>query len=60
MAVKGAKTINEYRILKWVDDNFQPGSVQVDFKDPVTAVLTDLQNNSMTVRITSNNEIEVE
>lgn len=47
MAVKGAKTINEYKILKWIDENFMPGSVSVEFTSETSAQITDRNNDTM-------------
>ncbi len=55
MSVKNAKTINEYKILKWVEENFVPGSVNVKFLSENRAKITDKNNDAMTVTITDGN-----
>lgn len=41
MAVKGAKTIAQFKVLEWVDKNFEPGSVKVVFDHTDRATLID-------------------
>lgn len=57
MAVKGAKTINEYKILKWIDENFVHGSVSVEFLSETSAVITDCNNETMKLTLVDNEVI---
>ena len=52
MAVKGAKTINQYKILKWVEENFVSGSVDIEFVSETEAQLTDKNKDKINVVIT--------
>lgn len=47
--VKGAKTISQYKILKWVEENFVKASVKVKFTDKNTAILTDCNHDELVV-----------
>lgn len=47
--IKGAETIAQYKILQWVEDNFEDGCISVEFTSSNTATLTDKQGNSMNV-----------
>ena len=51
MYKKGAKTINEYKILRWIDENFMPDSVTVEFLSDTSAVITDKNNETMTLTL---------
>lgn len=51
--IKGAKTINEFKILKWVEDTFYPDSVQVKFITGDTAHIIDRNNDVMLVSVKS-------
>ena len=47
--IKGAETIAQYKILQWVEDNFEDGSVAVEFTSSNTATLTDKKGDTLTV-----------
>lgn len=57
MAVKNAKTINEYKIMKWIDENFTVGSVSVEFVSDTQAMITDRNNETMSVMIVNGNVV---
>ena len=49
--VNGAKGINEYKILKWIDENFESGSVSMKMIDDTTAEITDCKGDKLSVCI---------
>jgi len=51
MAIKNAKTINEYKIRKWIEQIFVPGSVSIEFVSDTSAIITDRDNKTMKVTI---------
>ena len=48
--IKGAETIAQYKILQWVEDNFEGGSVSVEITTSNTATLTDKKGDSLNVQ----------
>lgn len=58
MAVKNARTINEYKIMKWVEEAFVPGSVSIEFISDASAIITDRNNETMKLTIV-NDEVVV-
>lgn len=48
MAIKGVKTIDEYLIMKWVEETFMPGCVTVNFENGF-AVIRDKNGEMMVV-----------
>lgn len=47
--IRGAKTIAQFKILQWVEDNFEENCVSVEFTSSDTATLTDKHGDSMSV-----------
>lgn len=47
--ITGAKTIAQYKILEWVEENFIPGSVIVEFTDTNRAIIKDTNEDTMKV-----------
>lgn len=39
--IKNAETVKQYKILEWVQQNFEPGSVKVTFNKNDLATITD-------------------
>lgn len=59
MAVKGAKTINEYKLRKWTEENFQEGTVTFCLSQSADqAVLVDKKGQEMTIGINSLGKVE--
>lgn len=58
MAVKNARTINEYKIMKWVEETFVPGSVSIEFISDTSAIITDHNYETMKLTIV-NDEVVV-
>ena len=55
MSIKNARTINEYKIMKWVEENFMPDSVSVELISDTHAIITDRNKETMEVVITNGN-----
>ncbi len=49
MVIKNANTIAQYKILRWMDENFFPSSVTAEFTERDTAIITDRTGDSMEV-----------
>lgn len=47
--IKGAKSIAQYKILKWVDENFVEGSVTIEFWEDDRALICDLNGDQIIV-----------
>lgn len=47
--IKGAKTIGQYKILKWVQETFEYGCVAVKFTGDSTAIITDTAGYKMNI-----------
>lgn len=47
--IKGAKTIAQFKILKWINENFERGSVEVVFDEKDRTTVTDHVGGSMSV-----------
>lgn len=68
MAIKGAKTITEYinmRIMEWIDKEFEPNSLAVEFMDGGSAKITDNYGDTAYVvykngKVTLEDELEEE
>lgn len=59
MAVKGAKTINEYKLRKWTEENFQEGTVTFCLSQSADqAVLVDKKGQEMTIGINPLGKVE--
>lgn len=59
MSIKNTKTINEYKIMQWVEENFMPGSVSVELISDTHAIITDRNKETMEVAITNGNVVVV-
>lgn len=59
MAVKGAKTINEYKLRKWTEENFIDGSVTFQLSDAAKAELTDRKGHKMTIGINQDGKVDI-
>lgn len=57
--IKGAKTIQEYKILQWVQENFEEGCITVQFMDNGHAQLFDKAGGAMEVAYQDNKIVEV-
>lgn len=58
--IKGAKTINEYKLRKWTADNFTDGSVEFQISDGGdSAVIRDKQGGEMTIGIGLDGKVSV-
>lgn len=55
MSIKNARTINEYKIMKWVEENFMHDSVSVELISDTHAIITDRNKETMEVAITNGN-----
>lgn len=55
MSIKNTRTINEYKIMKWVEENFMPDSVSVELISDTHAIITDRNKETMEVVITNGN-----
>lgn len=58
--VKGANTINQYKILKWINQSFyneNDGGVKTELVDKDVVNITDRDGNSMKISINGNNQI---
>lgn len=55
--VKGAKTIAQYKIYKWVDENFQPDSVRVEFMSESSATIIDATGSSLALFVDENGKV---
>lgn len=47
--ISGTKTIAQYKIMKWVNDNFLKGSVTVTFTSDSSATITDQKGDAMKI-----------
>lgn len=47
--VKGANTIEEYKILEWVEQNFIKGSIDVSFIENGNAIIEDGKGERMEI-----------
>lgn len=60
MKIKGAKTIEQYKILQWVQTQFEEDSVTIIFMDAESAIVRDRYGGNMIVRFNKNKKkIEV-
>ena len=57
--IRGAKTIQEYKILKWIEETFEENSVTVNFLENGHAQIFDKDNGAMEVAYKDNQIIEV-
>ena len=55
MSIKNTRTINEYKLMKWVEENFMPDSVSVELISDTHAIITDRNKDTMEVVITNGN-----
>lgn len=55
-----ARTIEQYKILKWIEYNFVPGSVKVAFDGRKTATITDQTGATATINCTENGTVYLE
>ena len=55
MSIMNTRTINEYKIMKWVEENFMPDSVSVELISDTHAIITDRNKDTMEVVITNGN-----
>lgn len=60
MAIKGAKTVNEYKLRKWTEENFQDDAVTFFMNQSADqAILADKEGQKMTIGINSVGKVEV-
>lgn len=52
-----AKTIEQYKILKWIEFNFVPGSLKIFFDSRNTAVITDQNGDEAKVNCTEDGTV---
>ena len=52
-----ARTIEQYKILKWIEYNFAPGSVKVTFDGRKTATITDQTGATATINCTEDGTV---
>ena len=52
-----ARTIEQYKILKWIEYNFVPGSVKVTFDGQKTATITDQTGATATINCTEDGTV---
>lgn len=58
--IKGAKTINEFKLRKWTAENFIDGSVEFQIADSGdSAVIRDKQGEEMTIGIGLDGKVSV-
>lgn len=48
--ITGTKTIAQFKIAQWVNDNFEENSVLINYLTDDTATITDRNNNILLVR----------
>lgn len=54
--IKGANTLGQFKILQWIEENFESGSVKVNFIDTNRVVIIDAKGESMKI-IYDNKEV---
>lgn len=52
-----ARTIEQYKILKWIEYNFVPGSVKVIFDARNTALITDATGATAVLKCTEDGTV---
>lgn len=52
-----AKTIEQFKILRWIEYNFVPGSVKVTFSGRGEAIIEDQNNEKAVLRVTESGEV---
>ena len=57
--IKGAKTIQEYKILQWVQENFEEGRITVQFLGNGHAKLFDKVGGEMELAYQNNEIVEI-
>lgn len=57
--IRGAKTIQEFKILQWVQENFEENSITVTFLENGHAQIFDKVGGAMEVAYKDNQIIEV-
>ena len=55
-----ARTIEQYKILKWIEYNFVPGTVKVTFDGRKTATITDQTGATATINCTEDGTVYLE
>lgn len=57
--IKRAKTVQEFKILKWVEENFEENTVSVTFLENAHAQIVDKVNGAMEIAYENNQIIEI-
>jgi hypothetical protein len=57
VAIKGCKTVEQFKIMQWVEDNFVHGSVSVEFTDRDKATITDGNGDKLNLGCTQIGEV---
>lgn len=52
-----AKTIEQFKILRWIEFNFTPGSVKVNFTGKGQAVIEDKEGEKAVLKTTESGEV---
>lgn len=52
-----AKTIEQFKILRWIEYNFTPGSVKVNFTGKGQAVIEDVDGGKAILKTTESGEV---
>lgn len=42
MVIKNCQTVEQYKIMRWIDESFEPDSMEVCFTGRNTATITDI------------------
>ena len=58
--IKGVKTIAQFKIAKWVEENFISGSVEITFTSDNSAIITDAVGHVLEVTYDDHEGIKYE
>lgn len=50
MTIKGTKTIAQYKLMRWINENFLEDSIKVEFTGDDTAVIFDSCGDTMKLK----------
>lgn len=60
MTIKNTQTIAQYKIMKWISENFVDGSVEVQFTSGESATITDQVGGSMKLKYNADRDEVIE
>lgn len=55
-----AQTVEQYQIIKWLEQNFYIEALKISFIDKSTVLIEDINGETATVRYKSKNDIVLE